>query len=354
MATNKIKNYTFWDRLANYFSIDIGLDLGTANVVVYIKDKGIVANEPSVVAVQRDRLGDINILAVGDEAKLMIGKTPGSIEAIRPLKEGVIADFEVTQKMLEYFISKYHRNNFLVRPRVVVSVPIGITPVEKRAVVEAAESAGAREVYLIEETMAAALGAEMDSVLSSRGGMIIDIGGGTTGISVISLGGLVISKSIKTAGDSMNNAIIDYVKRTYNILIGENMAETVKKTIADVTESPSESLQMQVRGRSLDSGLPTSIDLNSLDTKKALDLSVQEIITAVRETLDATPPELAGDIIVDGIVLAGGGALLGGLAERISSATKLKVTVGEEPLLCVVKGCGKSLEEINTLRKISI
>ena len=263
----------------------------------------------------------------------MIGKTPGSIEAIRPLKEGVIADFEVTQKMLEYFISKYHRNNFLVRPRVVVSVPIGITPVEKRAVVEAAESAGAREVYLIEETMAAALGAEMDSVLNSRGGMIIDIGGGTTGISVISLGGLVISKSIKTAGDSMNNAIIDYVKKTYNILIGENMAETVKKTIADVTESPSESLQMQVRGRSLDSGLPTSIDLNSLDTKKALDLSVQEIITAVRETLDATPPELAGDIIVDGIVLAGGGALLGGLSERISSATKLKVTVAEEPLL---------------------
>ena len=241
MATNKIKNYTFWDRLANYFSIDIGLDLGTANVVVYIKDKGIVANEPSVVAVQRDRLGDINILAVGDEAKLMIGKTPGSIEAIRPLKEGVIADFEVTQKMLEYFISKYHRNNFLVRPRVVVSVPIGITPVEKRAVVEAAESAGAREVYLIEETMAAALGAEMDSVLSSRGGMIIDIGGGTTGISVISLGGLVISKSIKTAGDSMNNAIIDYVKKTYNILIGENMAETVKKTIHDVPECPIES-----------------------------------------------------------------------------------------------------------------
>ncbi|MFL2686762.1 MAG: rod shape-determining protein [Deltaproteobacteria bacterium TMED126] len=350
----KTKNYTIWDKIANYFSIDIGLDLGTANVVVYIKDKGIVANEPSVVAVQRDRTGDINILAVGDEAKLMIGKTPGSIEAIRPLKEGVIADFEVTQKMLEYFISKYHKNNFLVRPRVVVSVPIGITPVEKRAVVEAAESAGAREVYLIEETMAAALGAEMDSVLSSRGGMIIDIGGGTTGISVISLGGLVLSKSIKTAGDSMNNAIIDYVKKTCNILIGENMAETVKKTIADVSNNPSESLQMQVRGRSLEDGLPTSIDLRASDTKKALDTSVDEIISAVRETLDLTPPELAGDIIVDGIVLAGGGALLGGLAERISSSTKLKVSVGEDPLLCVVNGCGKALEEINTLRKISI
>ena len=348
------KKYTIWDKLANYFSIDIGLDLGTANVVVYIKDKGIVANEPSVVAVQVDRIGEVNILAVGDEAKQMIGKTPGTIEAIRPLKEGVIADFEVTQKMLEYFISKFHKNNFLVRPRVVVSVPIGITPVEKRAVVEAAESAGAREVYLIEETMAAALGADMDSVLNSRGGMIIDIGGGTTGISVISLGGLVISRSIKTAGDSMNQAIISYVKNSYGLLIGENMAENVKKTICDVTDTPSESLKMSIRGRSLESGLPESIQLTAIDTKRALDESVIDIINTVVETLDATPPELSGDIMVDGIVLAGGGALLGGLGERLSKATRLKVTVADDPLMCVVRGCGKALEEINTLRKISL
>lgn len=348
------KKYTIWDRIANYFSIDIGLDLGTANVVVYIKDKGIVANEPSVVAVQTDKAGEMNILAVGDEAKQMLGKTPGSIEAIRPLREGVIADFEVTQKMLEYFISKYHKNNFLVRPRVVVSVPIGITPVEKRAVVEAAESAGAREVYLIEETMAAALGAKMDSVLNSRGGMIIDIGGGTTGISIISLGGLVISRSIKTAGDSMNQAIILYVKNNHGLLIGENMAESVKKTIADVTDTPSESLKMTVRGRSLESGLPESIQLTSLDVKRALDESVIDIINTVVETLDETPPELAGDIMVDGIMLAGGGALLGGLADRLTKVTALKVTIADDPLMCVVRGCGEALEEVNTLRKISL
>jgi len=351
---NSTKSYTIWDRIANYFSIDIGLDLGTANIVVYVKNEGIVANEPSVVAVQVDKIGDVTILAVGDEAKAMIGKTPGSIEAIRPLKNGVIADFEVTQKMLEYFISRYHKNNFLVRPRVVVSVPIGITPVEKRAVVEAAESAGAREVYLIEETMAAALGAEMSSVMESRGGMVVDIGGGTTGISVISLGGLVLSKSIKVAGDSMNNAIIDYVRRTYNVLIGENMAETVKKDISDVREPPAAIKEMQIRGRSLENGLPRSLDVTTVDITKALNESVDEIIDVVKETLDLTPPELSGDIMVDGIVLAGGGALLGGLSERISEATQLKVSIAEEPLLCVIRGCGKALEEINTLRKISI
>ena len=352
------KKYTIWDRIANYFSIDIGLDLGTANIVVYVKNVGIVANEPSVVAVQEDKIGDMTILAVGNEAKAMIGKTPGSIKAIRPLKDGVIADFEVTQKMLEYFISKYHKNNFLVRPRVVVAVPIAITPVEKRAVVEAAESAGAREVYLIEETMAAALGAEMSAVSESRGGMVIDIGGGTTGISVISLGGIVFSKSIKIAGDSMNLAIIDYVRKTYNVLIGENMAETVKEGIGDVMgASPhveKEECEMTIRGRGLETGLPKALQLTSLDTKKALDGEVNEIIKIIKETLDMTPPELAGDIMVDGILLAGGGSLLGGLAARISEETQLKVTIAEEPLLCVIRGCGKALEEINTLRKISI
>ena len=352
--SNATKSYTIWDKIANYFSIDIGLDLGTANIVVYVKNEGIVANEPSVVAVQIDKLGEKTILAVGDEAKAMIGKTHGKIDAIRPLKDGVIADFEVTQKMLEYFISRYHKNNFLVRPRVVVSVPIGITPVEKRAVIEAAESAGAREVYLIEETMAAAYGAEMPSVLESRGGMVIDIGGGTTGISVLSLGGLVISRSIKTAGDSMNTAIVDYIRNTYNILVGENMAESVKQKISDVRETPSESLKMSIRGRCLDSGLPKSMQFTAVDVKRALDESVDHIISAERETLDETPPELAGDIIVDGIVLAGGGALLGGLAERISKATNLKVSVADEPLTCVVRGCGRALEEINTLRRISI
>ena len=235
-----------------------------------------------------------------------------------------------------------------------MSVPIGITPVEKRAVIEAAESAGAREVYLIEETMAAAYGAEMPSVLESRGGMVIDIGGGTTGISVLSLGGLVISRSIKTAGDSMNTAIVDYIRNTYNILVGENMAESVKQKISDVRETPSESLKMSIRGRCLDSGLPKSMQFTAVDVKRALDESVDHIISAVRETLDETPPELAGDIIVDGIVLAGGGALLGGLAERISKATNLKVSVADEPLTCVVRGCGRALEEINTLRRISI
>ena len=348
------KAYSIWDKIANYFSIDIGLDLGTANIVVYVKNQGIVANEPSVVAVQIDKAGEKTILAVGDEAKAMIGKTHGKIEAIRPLKDGVIADFEVTQKMLEHFIARYHKNNFLVRPRVVVSVPIGITPVEKRAVVEAAESAGAREVYLIEETMAAAYGAEMSCVNESKGGMVVDIGGGTTGISVISLGGIVHSRSIKTAGDAMTNAIIDYVRKTYNVLIGENMAESVKQSVADVRETPSESLKMSIRGRNLETGLPKSLTLTANDTKKALEESVLEIINVIRETLDVTPPELAGDIMIDGIVLAGGGALLGGLSERISKATQLKVTVADEPLLCVVRGCGKALEEINTLRRISI
>ena len=352
--THPTKAYSIWDKIANYFSIDIGLDLGTANIVVYVKNQGIVANEPSVVAVQTDRAGEKTILAVGDEAKSMIGKTHGKIEAIRPLKDGVIADFEVTQKMLEHFIARYHKNNFLVRPRVVVSVPIGITPVEKRAVVEAAESAGAREVYLIEETMAAAYGAEMSCVNESTGGMVVDIGGGTTGISVISLGGIVHSRSIKTAGDSLNNAIVDYVRRTYNVLIGENMAESVKQSVADVRETPSESLKMSIRGRNLETGLPKSLTLTANDTKKALEESILEIINVIREALDVTPPELAGDIMVDGIVLAGGGALLGGLSERISKATQLKVTVADEPLLCVVRGCGKALEEINTLRRISI
>ena len=348
------KAYSIWDKIANYFSIDIGLDLGTANIVVYVKNQGIVANEPSVVAVQTDKAGEKTVLAVGNEAKAMIGKTHGKIDAIRPLKDGVIADFEVTQKMLEHFIARYHKNNFLVRPRVVVSVPIGITPVEKRAVVEAAESAGAREVYLIEETMAAAYGAEMSCVDESKGGMVVDIGGGTTGISVISLGGIVHSRSIKTAGDSLNTAIIDYVRRTYNILIGENMAESVKQNVADVREVPSESLKMSIRGRNLETGLPKSLTLTATDTKKALEESVTEIINVIRETLDVTPPELAGDIMIDGIVLAGGGALLGGLSERISKATQLKVVVADEPLLCVVRGCGRALEEINTLRRISI
>jgi len=348
------KAYSIWDKIANYFSIDIGLDLGTANIVVYVKNQGIVANEPSVVAVQTDKAGEKTVLAVGNEAKAMIGKTHGKIDAIRPLKDGVIADFEVTQKMLEHFIARYHKNNFLVRPRVVVSVPIGITPVEKRAVVEAAESAGAREVYLIEETMAAAYGAEMSCVDESKGGMVVDIGGGTTGISVISLGGIVHSRSIKTAGDSLNTAIIDYVRRTYNILIGENMAESVKQNVADVREVPSESLKMSIRGRNLETGLPKSLTLTASDTKKALEESVAEIINVIRETLDVTPPELAGDIMIDGIVLAGGGALLGGLSERISKATQLKVVVADEPLLCVVRGCGRALEEINTLRRISI
>ena len=341
------------DKFFSIFSKDMAIDLGTANTLVYVKGEGVVLNEPSVVATIEDQ-GRTQVLAVGNEAKQMLGRTPGKIKAIRPMKDGVIADFEVTQKMLEYFISRYHKNNFLVRPRVVVSVPIGITPVEKRAVIEAAESAGAREVYLIEETMAAAYGAEMPSVLESRGGMVIDIGGGTTGISVLSLGGLVISRSIKTAGDSMNTAIVDYIRNTYNILVGENMAESVKQKISDVRETPSESLKMSIRGRCLDSGLPKSMQFTAVDVKRALDESVDHIISAVRETLDETPPELAGDIIVDGIVLAGGGALLGGLAERISKATNLKVSVADEPLTCVVRGCGRALEEINTLRRISI
>src|SRR3989304_5242391 len=304
-----------FDTIMGWFSNDLAVDLGTANTLVYVKGKGIVANEPSVVAIQEDGRGAKRILAVGKEAKEMVGRTPGSIRAIRPLKEGVIADFEVAQKMIEYFIRRTHNNRkSFVRPRIIVSVPIGITEVEKRAVKESAEAAGAREVYLIEETMAAALGAGMP-VTEPAGNMVVDIGGGTTGVAVISLAGIVVSKSVRVGGDKMDESILQYVKRTYNMLIGERTAEEVREAMTE---------------------------------------PINTIVEAIKLTLERTPPELAADLVDNGIMLTGGGALLGGLDVLIREETGLPVTVADDPLCCVVLGSGKALDELDLLKEVSV
>ena len=336
------------------FSNDLAVDLGTANTLVYVKGKGIIANEPSVVAVQEDTRGQKKILAVGKEAKDMVGRTPGSIKAIRPLKDGVIADFDVAQKMLEYFIRKTHNNRkSLVRPRIIVSVPIGITEVEKRAVKESAEAAGAREVYLIEETMSAALGAGMP-VTEPTGNMVVDIGGGTTSVAVISLAGIVVSKSVKVGGDKLDEAILQYVKRNYNMLIGERTAEEVKKKLGKALENGAEVGVMQVKGRDLRSGIPMTIEITSDEVKDALAEPISIIIESIRQTLERTPPELSADIVDTGIMLAGGGALLGGVDTLIKDETGLPVTIADDPLTCVVLGSGKALSKIDILKEISV
>jgi rod shape-determining protein MreB len=332
------------------FSKDMGMDLGTANSLVYVKGKGIVIREPSVVAIQKDTG---QVLAVGEEAKRMIGRTPGNIVAIRPLKDGGIADFDVTQSMIKYFINKSLRaRTFLVRPRVVVGVPSGVTAVEERAVREAARQAGAREAYLIEEPMAAAIGAGLP-VHEPTGNMIVDIGGGTTEVAVISLGGIVTSRSIRIASDEMDEAVISHVKRTYNLLIGERTAEQIKIQIG--TAYPFTKVETdQVRGRDLLTGLPKTVTITSEEIYKALSEPVSSIIEAIKSTLEQTPPELAADIMDRGIVMAGGGALLRGLDRLVSEETGMPVHLADEPLLAVAYGAGRVLENIDVLRKVLI
>ncbi|MFA7467949.1 MAG: rod shape-determining protein [Desulfotomaculaceae bacterium] len=332
------------------FSKDMGIDLGTANSLVYVKGKGIVLREPSVVAIQRD---NGQVLAVGEEAKQMIGRTPGNIVAIRPMKDGVIADFDVTQSMIRYFINKaLRRGSFLIRPRVVVSVPSGVTAVEERAVREAALQAGAREAYLIEEPMAAAIGAGLP-VHEPTGNMIVDIGGGTTEVAVISLGGIVTSRSIRIAGDEMDEAIIHHVKKTYNLMIGERTSEEIKIELG--TAYPFNTIETyEIRGRDLVSGLPKTIEITSEEIHKALSEPVYSILDAIKNTLELTPPELAADIMDRGIVMAGGGSLLRGLDRLVCEQTGMPVHMAEDPLLAVAYGTGRVLENIEILRKVLI
>jgi len=330
------------------FSKDIGIDLGTSNTVVFLKGRGIVLREPTVIAVSK---GSSEVLAVGEEAKRMLGRTPSDIIAIRPMKDGVIADYEITQTMLEYFINKAQGKKSLLRPRVVIGIPSGSTEVERRAVHEAALKAGAREVYLVDEPMAAAIGAGLP-VAEPRGSMIVDIGGGTTEIAVISLGGIVTSKSIRIAGDEMDDAITQYVKKEYNLLIGERTAEEVKIKIGSAYPLENE-LTMEIKGRDLLTGLPKTVEINSEEIRGALQPVVMAIVDAVKSALEATPPELASDIVERGIILAGGGALLKGIDKILSQETEVPVFVSDDPLSCVALGTGKILEEVSILKRVT-
>lgn len=340
------------DQFIGFFSSDMGIDLGTANTLVLVKDKGIVINEPSVVAVERERYGSkAKILAVGKEAKDMVGKTPGNIEAIRPMKDGVIADFDMTEKMIRYFIEKTHRRKSFLRPRIIISVPYGLTQVERKAVRESALSAGAREVFLIEEPMAAAIGASLP-IQEPKGILVVDIGGGTTEIGVISLGGLVISKSIRTAGDKLDMSIVNYVKEKYNLIIGERTGEEIKITIGSAIQLPKE-LSMVVKGRDQVSGLLSRIELTSEDVREAMREYLKEIADALKMVLEMMPPDLASDIVENGVVLTGGGALIRGLDKYLSEIVRLPVYIADEPLLAVAKGTGKALEEISLLQQLT-
>ena len=340
------------DQLIGFFSSDIGIDLGTSNTLVLVKDKGIVINEPSVVAVERERYGSkAKILAVGKEAKDMVGKTPGNIEAIRPMKDGVIADFDMTEKMIRYFIEKTHRRKSFLRPRIIISVPYGLTQVERKAVRESALSAGAREVFLIEEPMAAAIGASLP-IQEPKGNLVVDIGGGTTEIGVISLGGLVISKSIRTAGDKLDMSIVNYVKEKYNLIIGERTGEEIKITIGSAIQLPKE-LSMVVKGRDQVSGLLSRIELTSEDVREAMREYLKEIADALKMVLEMMPPDLASDIVENGVVLTGGGALIRGFDKYLSEIVRLPVYIADEPLLAVAKGTGKALEEISLLQQLT-
>ncbi|EOA4957301.1 rod shape-determining protein [Campylobacter lari] len=339
------------DQIIGFFSSDMGIDLGTANTLVLVKDKGIVIDEPSVVAVERERYGRVKILAVGKEAKEMVGKTPGNIEAIRPMKDGVIADFDMTEKMIRYFIEKTHRRKLFLRPRIIISVPYGLTQVERKAVRESALSAGAREVFLIEEPMAAAIGANLP-IREPQGSLVVDIGGGTTEIGVTSLGGLVISKSIRTAGDKLDTSIVNYVKEKYNLVIGERTGEEIKIAIGSAVQLPKE-LSMVVKGRDQVTGLLNRIELTSEDVREAMREHLKEIADALKIVLEMMPPDLAADIVENGVVLTGGGALIRGLDKYLSEIVKLPVYVADEPLLAVAKGTGKALEEISLLHQLT-
>lgn len=339
------------DQLIGFFSSDMGIDLGTANTLVLVKDKGIVIDEPSVVAVERERYGKTKILAVGKDAKEMVGKTPANIEAIRPMKDGVIADFDMTEKMIRYFIEKTHRRKSFLRPRIIISVPYGLTQVERKAVKESALTAGAREVFLIEEPMAAAIGANLP-VKEPTGSLVVDIGGGTTEIGVISLGGLAISKSIRTAGDKIDMAIVNYVKEKFSLKIGERVAEEIKINIGSAI-ALDEELTMIVKGQDQVEQLPASIELSSADIREAIREQLKEIADALKSVLEAMSPDFTPDIVESGVVLTGGGALIRGLDKYLSNIVGLPVYVADEPLLAVAKGTGKALEEISLLQKLS-
>ena len=337
--------------LFGWLSNDLAIDLGTANTLVFVKGKGIVLREPSVVAVKKDARA-ARVLAVGKEAKMMLGKTPGNIVAIRPMKDGVIADFEVTEAMLRYFIRKVHNRRTLVRPRIIISVPSGITQVEKRAVRESAESAGAREVYLIEEPMAAAIGVGLP-ITEPTANMVVDIGGGTTEVAVISLAGIVFCKSVRVAGDKMDDAILQHIKRHYSLLIGEHTAEKIKMEIGDVMpESPYKT--MEIKGRDLVSGVPKTIEIDSSEIQAAISEQIETIVETVKIALEQTPPELAADIVDKGIVLTGGGALLQNLDKLLREKTGLPIIIADDPLSSVVLGAGQALDNINILREIVI
>jgi rod shape-determining protein MreB len=339
-----------FDRILGRFSKDIGIDLGTANTLVYVKDKGIVINEPSVVAIN---LKNDQILAVGEEARKMVGKTPANITAIRPLIDGVISDFEVTEKMLKYFIDKIHREGFslLPRPRVVIGIPLDVTEVERKAVEDAAVSAGAREVYLVEESMAAAIGCRLP-IEEAVGNMIIDIGGGTTEIAIISLGGVVTWKTIKVAGDEMNKNIIQYARAKFNLLLGERVAENIKIKIGSAAQLK-QPLEAQMRGRDLVTGLPKEIIVNDEQIREALSKSIKVITDNIKAALEVTPPELVADIYERGILLTGGGALLKGIDRAISRATQIPAFIADDPLTAVVRGTGYLLDDIDLLKNVS-
>jgi len=335
----------FW----GLFSLDIGIDLGTANTLTYVKGKGIVINEPSWVAIERESR---KVLAIGAEAKEMVGRTPANIVAIRPLRDGVISEFEVTEAMLDYFIKKAHSQLLLPfpRPRVVVGIPSGVTEVEKRAVYDAALSAGAREAYLIEEPMAAAIGAGLP-ITEARGSMVVDIGGGTTEVGVFCLGGFVVSRSLRVAGDEMDEAIMQYARQKYNLFIGERMAERAKVNIGSAYPLPEE-MTMTLCGRNLVTGLPEAIEVSSIEIREALSGPVSIIVDIIRDTLDNTPPELIADLMETGICLAGGSSQLKGLADRITEDTNMRAWVAQDSMTCVARGAGKVLEELDTLQEV--
>ena len=333
-------------------SSDLAIDLGTSNTLIYMKGKGIVLNEPSVVALRKGERGADRILAVGKEAKKMLGRTPEKVEAIRPIQDGVIADFEITQEMLRFFIKRVHSRNVLMRPRIIVAVPIGVTPVEKKAILECARSAGASEVYLIEEPMAAAIGAGLP-ITEPTGSMVIDIGGGTTEVAVISLGGIVYSKSVRVAGNKMDEAMVQYINRNYNFLIGPGTAEHIKMTIGNAF--PGEDRQsLEVRGRDLVTGIPKILTIDSEEVRQMIVEELNTIIQVVRSALEQMPPELSGDILDRGIVLTGGGALLKNMDKLLREETKVPIAVTEDPLSAVVHGAGKALEDITILKEVMV
>lgn len=339
---------SFFQKIVKLFSYDIGIDLGTANTLVNVKDQGIVLREPSVVAVKGKK-----VLAVGDEAKRMLGRTPGSVTAIRPLKDGVIADFYITEEMLRYFIKKATARYYLIKlkPRVLIAIPSGITEVERRAVRESAEAAGARRVHLIEEPMAAAIGVGLP-VQEAAGNMIVDIGGGTTEVALISLSGIVYSRSVRCAGDELDDAIISYMRRTYNLMVGERTAEDIKIRIGSAYPLPQE-LSIEVKGRDLVAGLPKTVTIRSEEVREALTEQLNTIVDAVRTTLERCPPELAADLVDRGIVLAGGGALLRGLDQLLHEQTGLPIHIAEDPLSAVAEGTGKALQELDFFTNVT-